>query len=162
MVLFNDPFLCTRKDLLQRGTWSLASERKMLLKQLEGNNYHACKHINSTLCSGNLKFGCNRISNGPKRSVCKWSRFWMGTEIWKPDHLKSRQMLPFCQNPLEIWTKMSIFLMVWFSNSRDHSFAWIFENQTFGNLISNVFGFQRVQFQILTLPTKPCCTIILT
>ena len=27
-----------------------------------------------------------------KRLGCKWSGFWMGSEIWKPNHLKSRQM----------------------------------------------------------------------
>ena len=27
-----------------------------------------------------------------KRLVCTWSRFQMGTEIWKPKHLKSEQM----------------------------------------------------------------------
>ena len=27
-----------------------------------------------------------------KRLVCKWLKFWIASEIWKPDHLKSGEM----------------------------------------------------------------------
>ena len=33
--------------------------------------------------------------------VCKWSRFLMGSEIWKSNHLKSRQMASIFQKPLK-------------------------------------------------------------
>ena len=40
-----------------------------------------------------------------RRLVCKWSGFQMGSEIWKPNHLKSGQTAAFCQKPFEIQTK---------------------------------------------------------
>ena len=42
--------------------------------------------------SGDFKSGRIRISNGQKMSVCKWSGFQIGIEIWKPHHLISAQM----------------------------------------------------------------------
>ena len=55
-----------------------------------------------------------------KRWVFKWSRFQIGSEIWKPNHLKSGQMTTICQKPFEIWKKMSGFQIVWFLNGWDN------------------------------------------
>ena len=46
------------------------------------------------------------ILNGWKENGCKWSGFWMGFEIRKPNHLKSRQMVAiFVNNHLKSWQK---------------------------------------------------------
>ena len=41
------------------------------------------------MCSRDLQFGYAHISKAKKRSVCKWSGFQVGSEIQKPNHLKT-------------------------------------------------------------------------
>ena len=45
------------------------------------------------------------------RLVAEWSKIWMGSENWKPNHLKSIQMA-FCQIPFEIQTNNCGFRLV--------------------------------------------------
>ena len=71
-----------------------------------------CKAIYSR----NLKSGLVWISNIEKRLCCKWSKFWMGSAIWKPNHLKSGQMAFVFSKT--IW---NLDKNVRFSNGRDYS-----------------------------------------
>ena len=48
--------------------------------------------ISHFLYSGDLKSGLVWFQMVKKRLVCKWSGFYMGSEIRKPNHLKSGQM----------------------------------------------------------------------
>ena len=57
-----------------------------------------------------------------KRLGYKWSTFWMGSKIWKPNHLKSGQMVAILSKIILIWAKMSGFQMVRFSNGWDYSY----------------------------------------
>ena len=59
----------------------------------------------------------------------KWSRFWIGSKIWKPKHLKYRQMAAILtKKNILILDKTSRFGMVLFlngwENSFRHSFKW--------------------------------------
>ena len=49
-----------------------------------------------------------------KKLGCKWYGFQMGSEIWKPNHLKSRQTDAILSKTFEIRTKMSGYQMVGF------------------------------------------------
>ena len=62
--------------------------------------------------SGDLKSRTVSILMVKKRLVCKWSGFWMGSEIRKPNNLNSEQMALILSKPFEILTKMSGFPMV--------------------------------------------------
>ena len=62
----------------------------------------------------------------------EWSkRDWFANDMDFNWDLKPRsttisnpgKWLPFCQKPLESWTKTSKFRLVWFSNGWDHSLA---------------------------------------
>ena len=96
-----------------------------------------------------------------KSLVCKWSRFLIGFEIWKPNHFKSGQMAAIgpSQKAFEILMKMSGFQMVQISNAWDLSYSKSynpdplktgpFENRTIWKdlhqvPISNNYGFQMV------------------
>ena len=63
-----------------------------------------------------------------KRLGCKWSRFWLGSDIWKPTHLKSRQMAAILSTVFDIWTKTSGFQMVKII-AMAFALAWPFKNR---------------------------------
>ena len=62
-----------------------------------------------------------RVGMVEKRWVFKWSRFQIGSEIWKPNYLRSGQMAPVLWKAIGNSKKMSGFGMVWFSNGWDYS-----------------------------------------
>ena len=67
-----------------------------------------------------------------KRLGCKWSWFWMGSEIRKPRNLKSGQMATILSKTFDIQTKMSGFQMVG-TIAIAIAKAWSFENWTIWN-----------------------------
>ena len=67
---------------------------------------------NKNINSGDLKSWLVWISKVEKRLGYKWSRFWMGSEIWKPNHLKSKQMTAIMSKT--IWNLDKI---VWYSDT---------------------------------------------
>ena len=100
----------------------------------------------------------------------KWD---LKSESWKPTIWN---WLPFCQSPLEIWTKMSVFegFGFWMVTTKARTFAWSFKIRTiwkaifkkfvfkmfsdfewldfrsplYSVWIQNVFGFRKVGFKI--------------
>ena len=77
-----DPFLGTGSNGLLRNIRCFTPDRVILPIQLF---YFIFNY------SGDLKYGLVRILNGKKRLGCKWSESQMGSEIRKPNHLKSGQ-----------------------------------------------------------------------
>ena len=96
-----------------------------------------------------------------KRLGCKWSRFQMGSEIRKPNHLKSEQMAPFCQKPFDVGTKTSWFIMVWLLNGWDYSIAKArpFKNRTIWNMTFKKSIFQMFPDCKWSDFRSPLCTI---
>ena len=76
-----------------------------------------------------------------KKLVCKWSGFWMGSKIRKPDQLNLEKMAAIVSKTMWNPEKMSRFWMVWCPNGWDHSYR-SFETQTVWNPIFKKPGFQ--------------------
>ena len=68
---------------------------------------------------GDLEYWLVWILNGKKRDwFCKWSGFLMGSEIWKPNYLKSGQMATISSKTIwdpdkNVWLLNDLFLQHW-------------------------------------------------
>ena len=103
------------------------------------------------------KSGFQMVKN---RLVCKYCRFWMDTEIQKPSHSKSRQLVAilsknhfiknhFIKNHLKSWQKWPDFEWSWFQMVGIIAIARPFENQTIWNpTIWNPL-FKKSKFQMV-------------
>ena len=110
-----------------------------------------------------LKYRHIQILIGQKEVGLPTSGFWMGSEIGRPDHLKSKQLTPFCQKPFDYRTKAFGFLMVCISNgsgsysSGPYSYSptlWKPNHLMFD--LKN-YGFWMFKLQILTVVLYKSC-----
>ena len=91
------------------------------------------------------------------RLGCKWSEFRMGSEFWKPNHLKSGQMATILSKT--IWNPDTcVQITNGLKLKPDHLETGPFESDLQNVLISYVSRFQMVGFQIPTIDHRAIIT----
>ena len=99
--VYNKRFRCQNRRVLE--------ERKLLDTQ----------SLVKIMIVGDLEYWLVWILNGKKRDwFCKWSGFLMGSEIWKPNYLKSGQMATISSKTIwdpdkNVWLLNDLFLQHW-------------------------------------------------